>query len=48
MLRNLVDINDLDLERVLSSSTAFEDIEAYSGLMETMLGGYLDFEDVNF
>jgi hypothetical protein len=48
MSRNLVDVDDLDLQRVLSSSTAFENIEAYSELMETMLGGYLDFEDVNF
>ncbi len=45
MSRNSVDVDDLDLERASSSSTAFEDIEAYSDPMETMLGGYLDFED---
>jgi hypothetical protein len=45
MSNNLVDVDDLDLERVSSSSTEFEDIEAYSEPMETLLGGYLDFED---
>ncbi|KAH8621413.1 hypothetical protein IG631_23898 [Alternaria alternata] len=40
-----LDVDDLDLERVSSSSTAFEDIEAYSEPVETMLGDYLDIED---
>ncbi|CAN9245446.1 unnamed protein product [Alternaria alternata] len=42
---NSVDVDDLDLERVSSSSTAFEDIEAYIEPVETMLGDYLDIED---
>ncbi|CAN9299747.1 unnamed protein product [Alternaria alternata] len=45
MSENSVDVDDLDLERVSSSSTAFEDIEAYSEPVETMLGDYLDIED---
>ncbi|KAH8621559.1 hypothetical protein IG631_23774 [Alternaria alternata] len=45
MSKNSVDVDDLDLERVSSSSTAFEDIEAYSEPVETMLGDYLDIED---
>lgn len=40
-----MDVDDLDLERVSSSSTQFENIEAYSELMEDMLDGYLEFED---
>ncbi|CAN9211509.1 unnamed protein product [Alternaria alternata] len=45
MSENSVDVDDLDLERVSSSSTAFEDIEAYSEPVETLLGDYLDIED---
>lgn len=45
MSKNSVDVDDLDLERVSSSSTAFEDIEAYSQPAENMLGDYLDIED---
>lgn len=40
-----LDVYDLDLERASSSSTEFEDIEAYSEPVETMFGGRLDFED---
>jgi cell fate (sporulation/competence/biofilm development) regulator YmcA (YheA/YmcA/DUF963 family) len=43
--RKLVDIDDLDLERVSSSSTQFENMEAYSEPMEDMPDGYLEFED---
>ncbi|CAN9210718.1 unnamed protein product [Alternaria alternata] len=45
MSENSVDVDDLDLERVSPSSTAFEDIEAYSEPVETLLGDYLDIED---
>lgn len=45
MSKNLVDVDNLDLERVSLSSTTFEDIEAYSEPVETMLGDYLDIED---
>jgi hypothetical protein len=45
MSENSVDVDDLDLERVSSSSTAFEDIKAYSEPVETLLGDYLDIED---
>lgn len=45
MSENLVDVDNLDLERISLSSTAFEDIEAYSELAETLLGDYLDIED---
>jgi hypothetical protein len=45
MSKNSVDVNDLDLECVSSSSTEFENIEAYGEPVEPMLGDYLDFED---
>jgi len=45
MLKDSIDVDDLDLERASSSSTEFEDIKTYSGLVETMLDNYLDFKD---
>ena len=45
MLENLVDVDNLDLERVSLSSIVFKDIKAYSKLVETMLGDYLDIKD---
>ncbi|EUC27555.1 BTB/POZ domain containing protein [Pyrenophora tritici-repentis] len=41
----LVDADDLNLERVSSSSTQFENMEAYSEPMENLLDGCLEFED---
>ncbi|XP_014551491.1 hypothetical protein COCVIDRAFT_42203 [Bipolaris victoriae FI3] len=43
--KKLVGVDDLDLERVSSSSTQFENMEAYSEPVEDMLDGYLEFED---
>lgn len=45
MLKDSIDINNLDLECVLPSSTEFKDIKAYSEPIGTMLGNYLDFKD---
>jgi hypothetical protein len=45
MSKNSVDVDDLDLEHVSSSSTEFENIEAYGESVEPMLGNYLDFKD---
>ena len=45
MSRNSLNGCDLDLERVSSNGTDFEDIEAYGGPMGSMFDGYLDFKD---
>lgn len=45
MSRNSLNGCDLDLERVSSNGTEFEDIEAYGGPMGSMFDGYLDFKD---
>ncbi|KAG9186448.1 hypothetical protein G6011_09556 [Alternaria panax] len=45
MSRKSLDVCDLDLERVSSNGTEFEDIEAYSGPMGSMSDGCLDFTD---
>ncbi|EMD96365.1 hypothetical protein COCC4DRAFT_154441 [Bipolaris maydis ATCC 48331] len=43
--RELADADDLDLERVSSSSTQFENMETYGESMENLPDGYLEFED---
>ena len=40
-----MDVYDLDLERVPSNDTEFEDIEAYGGPIGSMCDDYLDFKD---
>ena len=45
MSENSFDVDDLDLERASSSSTVFEDIEAYGEPIGTMFDGYLDSSD---
>ena len=45
MSKDLIDINNLDLEYASSSSTEFKDIKIYSRLVETILDNYLDFKN---
>lgn len=45
MSRKSLDVYDLDLERVPSNDTEFEDIETYGGPIGSMCDDYLDFKD---
>lgn len=45
MSRSSLDGYNLDLERVSSNGTEFEDIEAYGGPMGSMFDDYFDFKD---
>jgi hypothetical protein len=45
MSRNSLDVYNLDLERVSSNGTGFEDIEAYGGPIGSMFDSCSDFRD---
>ena len=45
MLRKLLNVYNLDLERVLSNSIEFEDIEAYGGPIGSIFNNYFNFKN---